>query len=57
MRGFHQLTRFFVSKARTDPLTLYTALGISPKLSYEAEKRPFYATKDGLGNAISELFS
>ena len=37
--------------------TLYTALGISPKLAYEVEKRPFYATKDGLGNAISEVFS
>jgi hypothetical protein len=33
------------------------ALGISPKLSYEIEKRPFYVTRDGLGKPILELFS
>src|ERR1041384_1136737 len=27
--------------------TLYHAMGISPKLSYEIEKRPFYVTRDG----------
>ncbi len=35
--------------------TLYHALGISPKLSYEIERRPFYVTRDGLGKPISEL--
>jgi hypothetical protein len=37
--------------------TLYTALGISPKLSYEIEKRPFYVTRDGVGKPIHSLFS
>ena len=36
--------------------TLYTALGISPKLAYEVEKRPFYVTRDGLGKPILTLF-
>jgi hypothetical protein len=36
--------------------TLYTAMGISPKLAYEVEKRPFYVTRDGLGKSIRELF-
>jgi hypothetical protein len=37
--------------------TIYTALGISPKLAYEVEKRPFYVTRDGLGKAIRPLFA
>ena len=37
--------------------TLYTALGIPPDLSYVVEKRPFYATKDGRGKAVTELFA
>ncbi len=37
--------------------TLFTALGISPKLSYEIEKRPFYITHDGKGVARRELFA
>ncbi len=36
--------------------TLYRALGISPKLSYEIEKRPFYVTRDGVGQPINSLF-
>jgi hypothetical protein len=36
--------------------TIYTALGISPKLSYEIEQRPFYVTKDGLGQPVKDLF-
>jgi hypothetical protein len=36
--------------------SIYQALGISPKLAYEVEKRPFYVTRDGQGKAISELF-
>ena len=27
-------------------------MGISPKLAYEIEKRPFYVTRDGKGVAI-----
>jgi len=36
--------------------SIYSALGISPKLAYEIEKRPFYVTRDGLGKRIDELF-
>ena len=37
--------------------TIYTAMGVSPKLSYEIEKRPFYVTRDGLGKPIHQLFA
>jgi len=37
--------------------SLYTALGISPKLAYEIERRPFYVTRDGHGQRIAELFA
>jgi len=37
--------------------TLYRAMGISPKLSYEIEKRPFYVTRDGVGQPIASLFN
>ncbi len=36
--------------------TIYHALGISPKLAYEIEQRPFYVTRDGLGKPVTELF-
>jgi len=36
--------------------TIYRALGISPKLAYEIERRPFYVTRDGIGKPIQELF-
>jgi arylsulfatase A-like enzyme len=35
--------------------TIYRALGISPALSYEIERRPFYVTKDGKGKPLGEL--
>ena len=37
--------------------TIFTAMGISPKTSYEVEKRPFYATEDGKGRAVKSLFA
>ena len=37
--------------------TIYTAMGINPKTAYEVEKRPFYATKDGIGKAATEIFA
>ena len=37
--------------------TIYHALGISPRLSYEIERRPFYVTRDGVGKPIMELFA
>jgi hypothetical protein len=36
--------------------TIYTAMGISPKTAFEVEKRPFYATEDGKGRPVRELF-
>ena len=35
--------------------TIYRTVGISPRLSYEIEKRPFYVTRDGQGKPIQEL--
>jgi hypothetical protein len=37
--------------------SIYRALGISPRLSYEIEKRPFYITRDGVGQPIMDLFA
>jgi hypothetical protein len=37
--------------------TLYRALGISPRLAYEVERRPFYVTRDGVGRPVAELFA
>ena len=37
--------------------TLYRAMGISPKLAYTVEERPFYVTKDGLGQPVMDLFA
>jgi hypothetical protein len=37
--------------------SIYRAVGLSPKLSYEIEKRPFYVTRDGLGKPILDLFA
>ena len=36
--------------------TIYRAVGISPTLAYEVEKRPFYVTRDGLVKPIESLF-
>ena len=36
--------------------SIFHALGISPKLAYEIEKRPFYVTRDGEGKPILDLF-
>lgn len=36
--------------------TIFTAMGISPKTAYEVEKRPFFATKDGLGKPVVDVF-
>ena len=37
--------------------TIYRALGISPKLSYLVEERPFYVTEDGKGKPVKSLFA
>lgn len=36
--------------------TIYTAMGIRPDTAFEIEKRPFYATKDGLGKPVMDIF-
>jgi hypothetical protein len=37
--------------------SIYRAVGISPKLAYETERRPFYVTRDGQGKPINDLFA
>lgn len=37
--------------------TIFTAMGISPKTAYNVEKRPFFATKDGHGKPVTEIFA
>ena len=37
--------------------TIYRAMGISPKHSFEIEQRPFYVTEDGKGKPINELYA
>ncbi len=51
-------------KAVKDPVsitdlhaTIYKAMGISPKLSYLVEERPFYTTQDGKGVPIESLYA
>jgi hypothetical protein len=51
-------------KAVRDPITItdlhatiYRAMGISPKLAYTVEERPFYVTQDGKGQPEMRLFA
>ncbi len=37
--------------------TIFTAMGISPKTAFDIEGRPFYATEDGKGRAVNEIFA
>ncbi len=37
--------------------TLFHAMGISPQTAFDVEGRPFYATKDGKGTPVLEVFS
>jgi hypothetical protein len=37
--------------------TMFTAMGISPKTAFDVERRPFYATIDGTGRAVTDLFA
>ena len=37
--------------------TIFRAMGISPRTAYEVEKRPFYATRDGLGKPVLDVFA
>ncbi len=37
--------------------TIFRALGISPRASFDVERRPFYVTRDGEGKPIEALFA
>lgn len=37
--------------------TIFHAMGISPKTAFDVEKRPFYATEDGKGVPVLDLFA
>jgi len=37
--------------------TIFTAMGISPKTAFDVEKRPFFATRDGIGKPAMDIFS
>jgi len=37
--------------------SIYRAVGISPRLAYDIESRPFYVTRDGKGKAIDALLT
>ena len=37
--------------------TIFQALGISPRLAYEIEQRPFYVTEDGKGKPVDAVFA
>jgi hypothetical protein len=37
--------------------TILTAMGISPRTSFDVEKRPFYVTEDGKGKPVMDLFA
>ena len=36
--------------------TIFRAVGISPKTAFDVERRPFYATKDGEGKPVEDVF-
>ena len=37
--------------------TILAAMGIAPRTAFEVEKRPFYVTEDGKGQAVPALFA
>ncbi|MFM8271169.1 MAG: DUF1501 domain-containing protein [Gemmata sp.] len=37
--------------------TVFHAMGISPRTAFDVEKRPFYATEDGKGKPVLDLFA
>jgi len=36
--------------------TMFHAMGVSPKTAFDVERRPFYATEDGKGKPVLDLF-
>jgi hypothetical protein len=37
--------------------SILTAMGISPRTSFDVERRPFYVTEDGRGQPVWALFA
>ncbi len=37
--------------------TIFRAMGLSPKTSFEVERRPFYITEDGKGKPVVDVFA
>ena len=37
--------------------TIFHAMGISPATAFDVENRPFYATEDGKGKPVTEIFA
>jgi hypothetical protein len=37
--------------------TIFTAMGISPRTGFDIERRPFYATDDGQGRPVANVFA
>ena len=37
--------------------TIFAAMGVSPKTAFDVERRPFYATEDGKGRVVEDLFA
>ena len=36
--------------------TIFNAMGVSPQTAFDVERRPFYATQDGKGQPVADLF-
>jgi hypothetical protein len=36
--------------------TIFNAMGVSPATAFDVENRPFYATEDGKGKPVTDLF-
>ena len=37
--------------------TIYDVMGISPQTAFDVEHRPFYATEDGKGQPVRDIFA
>ena len=37
--------------------TIFHAMGVSPRTAFEVEQRPFYATRDGVGKPVLDVFA
>ena len=44
-------------KSTMAAVQVFTAMGVHPRTAFEVEKRPFYATEDGKGKPVMDLFA